>query len=154
MKGSVVAFLVAIVLFVSGLMIQDSTKAWTEQRTRAILVIDAYEHYDEYGNRTLKGIALDKKLQHEFVVSLSAQQFQKFQSTRQPLDNLEVKTTLYKMGYPGAPNGKIALGVLFASIGVILAVVAVIAFFVCFADYRREKKRQLQRRNLERRYGW
>lgn len=154
MKGSVVAFLAAIVLFVSGLMIQDSTKAWTEQRTRAILVIDAYEHYDEYGNRSLKGIALDKKLQHEFVVSLSAQQFQKFQSTKQPLDNLEVKTSLYKMDYPGAPTGKITFGVLFASIGVMMALVSVVAFFVYFAKYREEKKRQLWRRNLERRYGY
>lgn len=154
MKGSVVAFLVAVILFVSGLMMQDSTKAWTEQRTRAILVIDAFEQYDEYGNRSLKGIALDKKLNHEFVVSLSAQQFQKFQSTKQPLDNLEVKTTLYKMGYPGAPTGMITFGVLFASIGGMLALISVIAFFIYLNEYRKEKKRQLHRRNLERRYGW
>lgn len=154
MKGSVVAFLAAIVLFVSGLMIQDSTKAWTEQRTRAILVIDAYEHYDEYGNRSLKGVALDKKFNHEFVVTLSSQQYQKFMTDRKPLDNLEVKTSLYRMKYPGAPEGKLVFGSLFAVIGVLLALISVIAFFVCLSGYRAEKKRQLQRRNVDRRYHY
>lgn len=154
MRGSIVVFLCGVLLLVWGLILQDSTKAWTEKRTRAITVIDAYEHYDEYGNRSLKGIALDKKLNHEFVVALSAQQFHKFQSTKQPLDNLEVKTSLYKMDYPGAPHGKLTGGPMLAFFGVLAMIGGVIAFFVCLAEYRKEKKRQLYRRNLERRYGW
>lgn len=154
MKGSVVVFLCGVLLLVWGLLLQDSTKAWTEKRTRAIMVIDAYEHYDEYGNRSLKGIALDKKLNHEFVVSLSAQQFQKFMTTRQPLDNLEVKTSLYKMDYPGAPVNKLTFGPMLAFFGVLAMIGGVIAFFVFLAEYRKEKKRQLYRRNLERRFGY
>lgn len=154
MKGSIVVFLCGVLLLVWGLILQDSTKAWTEQRTRAITVIDAYEQYDEYGNRSLKGIALDKKLQHEFVVTLSAQQFQKFMTTRQPLTNLEVKTSLYKMDYPGAPHGKLTGGPMLAFFGVLAMIGGVIAFFVTLAEYKREKKRKLHRRNLERRYGW
>ncbi|WYV99468.1 hypothetical protein NoPa_00129 [Pseudomonas phage vB_PpuM-NoPa] len=154
MKQSIVVFLCGILLLVWGLILQNSTKAWTEQRTRAITVIDAYEHYDEYGNRSLKGIALDKKLNHEFVVSLSSQQFQKFMSDRKPLTNLEIKTTLQKMAYPGVPHGKLFGGIFFAIVGVLSMIGSVIGFFVCLAIYLEEKKRELHRRTLERRYGW
>lgn len=154
MKSAVVIFLCAFGLFVWGLILQDSTKAFTEERTRAITVIDAYEQYDEYGNRSLKGIALDKKLNHEFVVSLSSQQFQQFMATRQPLTNLEVKTTLQRMEYPGVPSGKIGGGIMLAAIGVFGMLGSFIGFFVCLNGYREEKKRNKRRRELERRYGY
>jgi len=154
MREAVAIFFFGILLFVIGIAFQSAAKPYTEMRTRTITLIDAYESYNEYGERSLKGTALDNKLNHEFVVSLSTQHYQQFMSNRQPIKGLEVKTSLQRMEYPGTPDGKIFFGMFFATVGVILAIIGVIVFFYKLSEYRREKAHRVKQKEYEKRFGW
>lgn len=141
MKKAIIIFLLSLGSFFGALEIQNSTKAYTEARTRQITLVDAYEEYSEYGERQLKGIAVDNILKHEFVVSLSYQHFNQFMQNRQPIP-LQVKTTLQKMKYPTTPEFTIFMGIFLAILSVVVALCSIIGFVVSFIDYQDEKKRR------------
>lgn len=146
MKQSAIILVVSLLFVVVGLAIQKSVHPWTEQRTRAITLIDAYEHYDEYGNRSVMGTAVDNKLRFEFPVSLQTKHYLQFKADGQPMQ-LELKTSLYRINAPGAPGGKIFLGGFLAVVGVIGAIGGIIALIVCTLGYREEKRRRERERN-------
>lgn len=94
------------------------TEKWTKESPRQVLLVDAYEGYNDTGKPYWTGIFRDKELNTRFEWSIEPRTFREFTATNKPQD-MVVTTSRGRVNDPTEPSGKqtLAGGLIFFGIG-------------------------------------
>lgn len=122
MKGVILSICIIIALIVSGFYMYDSQRAYNKPTLRQVVLVDAYDEYNENGRHLFQGIFVDKELGTRFEWPIEPRTFRDFERTGQQAD-MQVTASAFKVNTPHGSPATSFFGTFLMAIGGLWAVV-------------------------------
>ena len=119
MKTLIIWLLICVGGIWGGYTMQQSQKAYSTDTVRQVVLVDAYDEYNESGRHLFKGIFVDKELKSRFEWAIEPKTFREFNNSGGVAQDMQVKASQFDVNGPYGNEGTAFFGIMFMVFGII-----------------------------------
>ena len=98
---------------------QQTQKAYSTDSVRQVVLVDAYDEYNENGRHLFRGIFVDKELKTRFEWAIEPRTFREFSNSGGVHQDMQVTASQFDVNTPYGNEGTAFFGILFMVFGFI-----------------------------------
>lgn len=134
MKTLIIWLLIAVGLFWGGFNMQQSQNAYRTAELRQVVMVDAWDEYNESGRHLFKGVFVDKKEGTRFDWAIEPNTFREFERTGSQRDMQLVASHWDVNGMKGSEATNF-FGIMFMCLAVLIFGCVFVGFFAALFDW-------------------
>lgn len=119
MKTLIIWLLICVGGVWGGYTMQQSQKAYSTDTVRQVVLVDAYDEYNESGRHLFRGIFVDKELNSRFEWAIEPKTFREFSNSGGVQQDMQVKASQFDVNGPYGNEGIAFFAIMFMVFGVI-----------------------------------
>ena len=135
MKTLIIWLLICVGGIWGGYTMQQSQKAYSTDTVRQVVLVDAYDEYNESGRHLFKGIFVDKELKSRFEWAIEPKTFREFSNSGGIAQDMQVKASQFDVNGPYGNEGTAFFGIMFMVFGFLGIGIIFLAFIAAILDW-------------------
>lgn len=114
---------------------QQTQKAYSTDSVRQVVLVDAYDEYNENGRHLFRGIFVDKELKTRFEWAIEPRTFREFSNSGGVHQDMQVTASQFDVNTPYGNQGTAFFGTLLMVFGIAGIGLIFFAFIAAILDW-------------------